>query len=299
MTRFNHVCQYYSGNIKDSHPKGVITLRRLIKGIKNPPHRYISLIQRIRNQTEKAKRDQLKVQLPAFTPCAFVKGRRQYADITGFTQVAMLDFDSLPSKDYASEFKQAIFDQYECIFATWRSASGKGVRAFVRIPKVHSPDEFKAYFSAIENEFGQYKGFDSAPKNCILPLFYSIDTELLYRARPVVWTQKYEPPPPARPDVIVTYDKTSKAGWVKSNAQKAIDKIVDNGHPQLRATAFTVGGYVGGGYISQQEAINLMDTLIETNSYLSNKPRTYKTTARTMIKQGQSQPLYFNDNGQI
>lgn len=293
MPRFDHVCQYYSGNIKDSKPKGVTLLSTLIKAIKHPPKRYLNIIHAIRAENDKAKRDQLKIKLPSFTPCAFVKGRRRYDDISGFTQVAMLDFDGLPDPDYAKEFRKAIFDTYPHIYATWLSVSGKGVRAFVRIPKVDSVDEFKQYYASIEKEFNQYRGFDTATKNCILPLFYSIDRGLLYRNYPKVWQKKYIElePPPQQPPLT---PRTGKKSWVIRNAETAINKIVDNGHPQLRATAFTVGGYVGGGYMSEYEAINLMNRLIDANAYLSQKAKTYKKTAETMIKQGQTEPLYFN-----
>jgi hypothetical protein len=287
--------QYYSGNIFDSVPKGTITIETLLHKIKHPKQNMISLFDLIRNEKDKAKRDKLKTNLPAFTPCCFVTPgtSRKYDNIQHFTEVAMLDFDGIPDKDYSNGFKQAIFDTYPHIIASWISASGKGVRALIYIPTVNSPDEFKLYFNAIENEFNQYKGFDTAPKNCILPLFYSIDTNLLMRTNPAKWTKKYIPPKPPPPEHFNSTVDTRKGKWALSNTEKAIDKITDNGHPQLRATAYTLGGYVASGYLSEYEAEKYIHHLIETNSYLKQKASVYKRTATEMIKKGQNEPLHF------
>jgi hypothetical protein len=79
--------------------------------------------------------------------------------------------------------------------------------------------------------------------------------------------------------------------------KKSISKITDNGHPQLRAIAYALGGYVGGGYIDYGSAVRVINDLIESNNYLSEKPKVYQRTAKEMIDKGQSQPLNLPDNG--
>lgn len=291
MTRFNPLIQYYSGNIRDSEPKGSVQLRTLLDRIKNPRPKTAALIERIRSTEDKATRDRLKTRLPALTPCAWVEGRRRYQDITHWTGIAMLDFDGLPDRDYAEEFRAAIFDSYPEVIAAWLSSSGLGCRAMVRIPVVTSTDEFKAYFGGIEQEFGQYKGFDPAPKNCILPLFFSIDRGLLHRPDAEVWTARYVPPTPPPPAPIRLPVTDGKRARILRNITTAIERINSNGHPRLRAAAYVAGGYVGAGYISEGEVIDLFDQLIETG-YLQGKARSYKRTAREMIRKGQSEPLY-------
>lgn len=264
--------------------------------MKNPKPNFEELITRIRTTTDKAKRSYLKNKLVAFTPCAFVKsGTRKYANITGFTQVMSFDFDGLPDKEYAEDFKESLFNSYNYIFACWVSASGKGVRGLVRIPKVKDVDEFKSRFNALANELSVYKGWDNAPKNCILPLFYSIDRNMLIRLRPdkfdEILVQKKHVSAINFADTYYTNNSEYHFQKVVKITRSGIDKIKDNGHPQLRGVAVALGGYVGGGYISEVEAINLIDTLIVTNNYLSIKPEVYKKTARQMITYGSQRPL--------
>jgi len=294
----NPTFQYYSGNIYDSVPKGYLYLEEFLRVVKKPKISTYELIIDIRNETDKARRDKLKTRLPAFTPSVMVepgKGRK-YDNIDHFTGLLLLDFDSVGSKEEASKFKTSIFANYSFIFACWLSSSGRGVRAIVRIPRVNSIDRFKLHFAAIEQEFTQYKGFDRATKNPILPLFYSYDPNILIRQNPDVFADTYTEPEPPKPEPTMLPRPTGTGKyheWALSNIEKSIQRIQENGHPQLRAAAYAAGGYVGAGYIAEHEAIDLIDHLIVTG-YLKGKASSYKRTAREMIKKGQSEPIYFN-----
>ena len=285
--------QHYSGNIFDSIPKGYISLSRFIEKTRTPPPALGNLLFDIRTETDKARRDSLKTQLPAFTPSVFVRPdhSRKYDNIDHFTGLALLDFDSTP---HPKEFKQYLFDTYPFIFATWLSSSGKGVRAIVKIPRVHTVENFKLHYNAIEQSMKDYEGFDPAPKNAILPLFYSHDPAILYREEPTTFTDTYTPPEPATPEYIppVTTNAGRYHNWALSNIEKSINSIQSNGHPQLRAAAYAAGGYVGAGYITETEAIDLINHLIETG-YLKGKASSYKRTAKEMVQKGQSEPLTF------
>ena len=74
--------------------------------------------------------------------------------------------------------------------------------------------------------------------------------------------------------------------------QRHIDQICDNGHPQLRKAAYSLGGYVGAGYIDLNRAIDFINDAITHNAYLTQKALTYKKTAKTMINKGLLTPLY-------
>lgn len=285
---------YYPANIKDTKPLGLVTLNRFIDSVKNPKTETIHIFEQIKLadlNNNQALKQKLKSKLFYFTPCVNISDKRDYKHITGFTGLLCLDFDKL-EENYATEFKQALFDEYKFIIACWLSASKRGVRAFVKIPICQSIEEFKQYFMAIEFELGIYKGFDSAPKNCVLPLFLSYDKDILYRTDYSTWNKKYIPMIKPKVESFNFNDKdfTSYVGHI---VKKAIDKIVDNGHPQLRATAYALGGYVGAGLILESDAINLIDKLIISNAYLSQKADIYKKTARTMISKGSQQPLKF------
>jgi len=203
----------------------------------------------------------------------------------------VLDFDHL-DPDYAQEFKYFLINEYHFIIATWLSASKCGVRALVNIPQATSVDEFKSYFNGLAHfEMDQYRGFDKAPQNCVLPLFLSYDPDLLCGDTPNIWNKTFTQTKKA---AIVQYKYSPNPSRVEKIMKAAIDKIHDNGHPQLRGAAFSLGGYVASGYISEDEANALIYHLIETNAYLNvgKKVDTYKKTALTMIQSGMNKPLF-------
>ena len=282
---------YYDADIKSSTPLGNVTLDYFINAIRNPKIDIKHIFERIRIAEEvgdMATKQALKSKLYSFTPCVYVQGARKYENIKHWTGLLVLDFDHL-EVDYAVEFKSYLFDEYKFIIAAWLSASRHGVRALVKIPQAKSVEEFKQYFAAIERHLNCYNGFDKAPKNCILPLFFSYDAEILYRDNVQTWDKKYiEPIPPPVKQYIIN-DKTSA---VERIIAKKINIIVDSGHPQLRAAAYLLGGYVGGGHIDHSDAVSIIHNLIESNAYLSQKASIYKKTAVQMINKGVNQPTY-------
>ena len=282
---------YYDADIKSSIPLGNVTLDYFINAIRNPKIDIKHIFERIRIAEEvgdMATKQALKSKLYSFTPCVYVQGARKYENIKHWTGLLVLDFDHL-EVDYAVEFKSYLFDEYKFIIAAWLSASRHGVRALVKIPQAKSVEEFKQYFAAIERHLNCYNGFDKAPKNCILPLFFSYDAEILHRDNAQTWDEKYiEPIPPPVKQYIIN-DKTSA---VERIIAKKINIIVDSGHPQLRAAAYLLGGYVGGGHIDHSDAVSIIHNLIESNAYLSQKASIYKKTAVQMINKGVNQPTY-------
>jgi hypothetical protein len=292
MSLNNHIHSVYTGNIKNSKPVNLHRLGHTLKDIKQPDEATMMQIELIRNEKDEEKRARLKWKLKTYTPAIVCHEYRRYENIVNFSGLLPLDFDKLPSMEYAIEFKEMLFKTYPYIYAVWLSASALGVRAFVHIPIVETPEQYKAHYRAIKKIMGVYTGFDMAPQNAVLPLFQSHDPNLLYRTEAEMFTKTYyEPITPPRPIVpIQCEDKQTQ--HVVNIVTSAISKINDNGHPQLRAISYALGGYIGAGYISYFDAHNLIYDLIETNSYLKLKQNVYKQTAKTMLNQGQSQPLY-------
>lgn len=282
---------YYPANIKASMPLGEITLGRFLFSIKHPKTYIKNTFEMIRIADERgdtATKSALKTSLYSFTPCVRVEGPRRYENIKNFTGLMHLDFDHLDS-EYAKEFKEALFNEYKFIIAAWLSPSRHGVKAFAKIPVVHSVGEFKEYFNGIERTLSIYKGWDKAPKNAILPLFLSYDHDLLQRDDATTWTERYAPPIPPPVKQYIVQDKTSN---IEAIILSALNKITDAGHPILRATSYALGGYCSAGYIDESYAVQMIERMIRTNSYLSKKPDVYIKTAKTMIEKGKSQPLY-------
>jgi len=280
--------QYYSSNVYEPTPLGNLDLYEFLQAIKQPKSHIIELFERLRSTTDEAIRNQIKTHLYYFTPAVIVKERRCYDCIDQFTGLMVLDFDKVIDP---TELKSAIINEYEWIIAVWLSASGNGVRALVNIPIIQTVEDYKSLFRGIQyrTELGQVKGFDVAPQNPVLPLFMSYDPDILYRSCDTEWDQTYTPPVSAP---LEQYKFDGNPDRVARIIRSSINRIVNNGHPQLRAAAFSLGGYVGSGLITPDEAVQLIDHLIATNEYLSQKSKVYMKTARDMILKGQAKPLY-------
>lgn len=285
---------YYDADITHHTPLGYVSLEYMLNAIKHPKKDIKHIFEQImiadENKDAKLKHE-LKTKLFSFNPCVYIVGKRKYDNIKHFTGIMMLDFDKMESSQYAEEFKQYLFNTYPYIIASWLSASKRGVRAVVKIPVCSNKDEFKQYFGAIENELKIYKGFDPAPKNCVLPLFISYDPNILVRSDATIFNRKFIPieKPPLKQYII-----TDKTSVIQSIIDKRINAISDSGHTILRATAYLLGGYVSAGYCQQDWAIDLMNKLIDSHHYLRQKASTYKKTSDTMIKKGMLSPIYLS-----
>lgn len=287
------VFNYYPANIKQSTPLGKVTLSYFLDAIYNPKQDIKHVFEQIRiaeEQKDVKTKQELKSKLYSVTPCVYVEGSRKYDNIKNFTGLLVLDFDHL-DYDYAVEFKEALFNEYKYIIAVWLSASRHGVRALVKIPICESTDEFKHYFNAIENDLSIYKGFDPAPKNCILPLFLSYDENLFFRNNPTTYTKKFIP---IIKPVVIQYNVSEKSKSIETIISRKIDTITDSGHVILRASAYSLGGYCASGYIGYDHSINLINRLIDEHHYLKQKASIYKRTAETMVKKGMNNPIYLD-----
>ena len=289
--------QYYGSDIRNTTPLGCVSLDYWIKSMKNPKPIFKDIFEKIEIASlsnNKAEKDELKRHLYFFTPAVLVNNKRRYSDINRFTGLLTIDFDGL-ELDYAKEFKEALFKEYKFIICSWLSASKKGVRALIKIPISKNVNEFKSYYNAIREELSIYNGFDIATQNAVLPMFMSYDTNILVRENYTEWTRKYIAPEPLK---VQQYFVSESNSNIEKIIISAINKITSNGHPQLRAVAFALGGYISAGYISESSAIELIENCINSNAYLSRKHNglqmadVYKTTAKTMIINGQFKPLF-------
>lgn len=296
--------QYYPANIKKCKPLGFTTIEEFKTLHKEPTREMIEVFSKIaeaevKNDMElKAKIKQNN--LLYFTPCVYIKNWRKYDNITKFTGLLVLDFDHIEN---AKVFKKHLFDEYPFIISTWLSPSKKGIKALVRIPiiQVQSPiskstDEFKEYFDAISDVMELYDGFDKINQNPAQPLFQSYDPELLFRADATIFSKrkakpKFTPRPSVRP--FRTFNSISKKETIIRMIVRKMNEIINNGHPQLRRISYSLGGFVGGGYLTQSEAEELIYNLIEHHRYLCKGISGYKKTASTFIKKGMEKPLSF------
>ena len=297
--------QYYNKGVADEHsssPLGWVTLGRFIEKTKNPPQHIKDVIAQIHQAAVEGKK-QLKSELKKnylypVTPCVHIRERRRYDNIISFTGLVVLDFDKLPGDHYTTEFKQFLFDEFKPIIACWLSPSKLGVKALIRIPVVKTVDEYKAYFYGIGVEMEQFNGWDGANQNPVLPLFQSYDPDMLIRENPDTWIKRgmkqnsfnyQKTTVPVQIKRVVANDHNKER--ILKMIHSGLDKIIDNGHPQLRGLCIAIGGYVTSGYISEHEALQEINSLIEVHPYLRKDVKNYQKTARWGISEGMRKPL--------
>jgi len=285
--------QYYENKINNSIPKGFVTIDQFIKANLNPKPNIIELFNKIQQCDEAGDKEgkaRLKEGLYSFTPCVNVSYTRSYKNILNWTGLLVLDFDKINN---AQDFKQFLIDEYDFIHACWISPSKKGVKAFVQIPICSNVDEFKSYYFGIAEEMEQYNGFDPSGQNCVLPLFQSMDREIYYNPFSFKWMHKgfkksnFVTTSP----IEVKYTGEKQESVIIKIINTGINKIVDNGHPQLRSLCMAAGGYVGNGYIDFQTALNQIFYCIDTNGYLKKGIAGYKKTAKQFLELGTTKPL--------
>lgn len=294
QTLFN----YYGADIKQVKPLGLVSLESFVNAVKNPKPKMVEVLEKIEFYSkikDEKNRAKYKQMLYFFTP-AIICDYRNYKGIKSFTGLATLDFDKLESYEFAQELKEHLFKTFDFIYCAWLSSSKLGVRCIVKIPIVDSIDKFKQHYNALIEYFDIYNGFDSAPKNCVLPLFYSRDSNILFRENPSTFTEIFIPEPPKPKVQGIRIYKDKKVEVIKKMVHTAISKINSYGHPPLRAISFAVGGYVANSYLTQQEAIEILNSEIDRNSYLCQKASVYKSTVKTMVEKGQSEPLTLDFN---
>lgn len=297
---------YFSGNIKLTRPIGLVTLEEFILAHRNPKRKTLNIMQKVQEASangDLALKRQLKHQLFSFVPAALFKlgVGRKYDNIAQFTGLMQLDFDGIETIDKAYDLKHYLFTTYQCVVCTYFSPSGKGVKALIRTTVPKNKEQYQALYKTVEAEFEQMGYFDTATKNIVLPLFLSIDENILYRdfSEAVAWdqedwsvpqkvqhphTQLNFPTTRYQSETDYFYDKTVKLFRSK------IEHIDGNGHPQVRSACLVLGSRAGAGYITRAEAEQLMESCISNNNYLSKNVDGYVKTGLWCINEGVTNP---------
>lgn len=292
---------YYPADVTIPKPLGSVTLKQFLRANKNPSPDISGIFEQISAATlsgDRELKDKLKSKLYYFTPCVQTDGNgRCYANIIGFTGLMVLDFDKLEN---APAFKQFLFDAIPSIVAAYMSPSKKGCKFIVKIPICKTTDEFKSYFYGMGSYLEKYEGFDPSTQNCILPLYLSVDPDLLYREDAETWTErgyKIDEFKVHTGEIEVLDNISDKdRNRIKTILTRSMEKIVDSGHFIVRSTALCAGGYVASGYYTQQEIEEILFSLIADNDYCKKNLRGYKQTAKEMIIKGMKSPLYLKND---
>ena len=293
---------YYSGNIRQSYALGHLSIEDFINVHKNPKLGTIQTIKRVgiadKLNFKKLKR-KLKHNLYSFTPSVYIaKGKaRRYDNVLQWTGLMQLDFDGIPDIETAFDIKQYVFEQRE-IVCSYISPSGTGVKALMRTVIPEDKAHYKALHKGMTSKYEEIGYLDIATKNAMLPLFLSIDYDILYRDinkcikwNDADWTEiQYERLIDGPPNNFKNSDESDRTIRI---LQDKINNINSNGHPQVRSAALILGSRVGAGYINIIDAQNEIIDLIKNNNYLSKGYSGYLSTAMWGISEGHKNPKYY------
>jgi hypothetical protein len=295
---------YYPANVKITKPLGKITLKEFIRANTSPSddmrQTFIKIHEASKNGDEELKR-KLKENLFYFTPCVRTNGLgRSYSDIESFLGVAVMEFDKV---EFASELRDFIFENLKSCICAYISPSGKGVKTIIRLPDgIRTVDEFKAYFYGLGYWFSKFTGFDGTSQSPILPLYLSWDENLKWRDDAEIWTQRGE-----KIDEFKIYDGIFQE--VENVSEIDLDRIYriidrtfekidreQTAHYSLRNCALLIGGYVGAGYLSYDEACDYMCDKVLESGYCSKNRKGYCDTIRYMVQKGTLAPITLEEN---
>jgi hypothetical protein len=263
---------------------GRIELKQIFDEIKNPDSKDLKII-----ESRRKGEDVDKTNLRSYVFGALFKAkRRRKQDLLTGTGIAILDYDNLNKYNVdPRDFKHQLFDYYTFIIAAFISPSGDGVKFLVNIPVVDSAEDYTSHYNALFDDMSRYPGLDPSGKDITRLCFTSYDDEILYREDPILWDYKIElPQQKADNKPVEILNPTEDRKHIKNIMSKAFGQITEHPmHPSVMKMATAMGGYVKAGYYNEEEAIEMLEKLIDNNKAMDKKD-TRKQNIADGIKYG-------------
>ena len=324
---FNEIrMDYYFGNrinLKgetkpDLSVRGSYTLNKVLSKIYNPDIDLKNKIDEIQ-RAQKIDRNALKINLPKISPIVRINKWLKTENVISFTGIMALDFDKIEPKQ-AEFLRDELFKDFNSVIAAWLSSSGNGFRAFVRIPIISLENgfnaakyEFNTYFWAFMDQLDKtkYTGFDESLKSPLKMMFLSYDGNMRLRKTATIFKDRAYLEPMKADTINLKRISNGSHEYILSKEVKnelktplniyRINKIIEalmdeskvqnNGHFTVLKASYQLGGFVGFGYLSEFEAVDIMHKLIDKSAYLSKDFGGYKNSSIDGIIAGESSPI--------
>ena len=174
----------YFKTITDTSAPFYKNVTHAIERIRNGNSNIIKLIEDIRNESDKAKRNVLKKKLPAI--CFSGKfTKRDASSCLEHSGFICIDFDKFDSElDMMSYRMELCEDPYS--YAVFTSPSGDGLKVLVKIPK--DIPNHKNYFLSLEKHYNSPQ-FDKSCKDISRVCYESYDPEIFVNENSIEWTE--------------------------------------------------------------------------------------------------------------
>lgn len=267
----------------------MITIFSSITNIDDP--HYISLesaLDRIREGKSQAKVDEVrggqsavKKTLPVALFSGVFKGRRD-SDIQGHSGYVILDFDHIDVDDY-----KALLGTDEHIRACWRSPSGDGLKALV---KISNSERHRDHFRALQAYFDRTYGLEVDPSgiNVSRACFESYDPDLISNNNNKVFGAMLSENT-QHEDITErkSYTDYDKIDIVARMIRKAPD---GEKHITLLRASILCGGYISAGRMEEDEAVRVMLRELQLRDSVEDLDLAKKTIVDG-LSQGKMMPI--------
>lgn len=195
-----------------------------------------------------------------------------------------LDFDKMSLQeliDKRRELKNLPFT-----YAVFRSPSGKGLKALVRIPKVASDAEYKDYYRGVKSKID---GLDDSGKDISRACFWCYDPEIYIHKHAVEFTEKIleEEISPIRKQHAVS----EKTNYNIANGVLSLIRNAQKGerHDKILKASILMGGYVAGGEVKYEDAERML--IDESNAVNPDDRAVNEKTVYDGLNEGSKKPL--------
>jgi len=217
----------------------------------------------------------------------FHSGNRNETGISEFSGFAPMDFDmkEFDESDIVEQISSLKEDPH--VYAIWRSASGKGVHALM---KIHSSENYRAHYRAI---IKNYPSIDEKCSNISRILFISHDPELYVNEDALDFTELIAEEILSLSSMPTKADKTDfrKLELVCNMFLNA--QVGERNDKMLRASRL-LGGFITGGIIQEDIGRSALLGALEHRRYELGE-EDYRSAIKTMdngITHGKLSPIH-------
>lgn len=226
---------------------------------------------------KRLKRDKL--------PCILFAGKfsmRNDASLQEHSGLTVMDFDHVDVEHTKAELAKQPW-----IYLAFRSPSGDGVKAVARIPA--DGIRHRGHFRAIQQALSYLPGFDPTSINPSRICFESYDPDIYVNPHATEFTDYIDEAP--KPEVKAPERKALITDYVKLNqaVQMVIQAPDGQKHQELLKAARLCGGWVTGGQVDEQDAIQALERAIGTRNV--DDIQQARQTIADGLKHGKEAPL--------
>lgn len=292
LTKVNDEVSVYNGVSPAS--TSTATWQEVVDAIRDG--NFAAEIAKARSITDLDAYREYKKTLPAVTFCGTFNGRRAIDNVQSATGFIIADIDHVDDVD--GLFSMICEDDH--VWFAFRSPSGHGIKAGLRLSCVENDQDIKSFYASIENYFQSVYSVqtDSACKDISRLTFLSHDPDTFVNADalyfPVeTWAKKEEPKPQKRGVDPVFSVGHEKYAWkvIESCCQQIRESISGQQHNTRIRMGRLAGGYVH--YLNHQTVYAALEDAVVSSG--AKKLSAAMSSIRWGMGQGEANPITIPD----